>query len=234
MTATAIVLTGSITPAVNFVAISDIAERRKQYLAALEFYRGFAPVFFLENSTYDLSTDPDFTMPGVMLRKFSMLPERERGKGYQEFAMMDAWHASEIAPPARFLKITGRYRVENVSYLLRECDAAAPEEMLIDRYRRRHVALTSIFSVSWGGYPASLRGLYRQMNDARGVWAEHVFYKALAGKRHVRPFATESDMRGISGSTGQALECPAWKRGVKQVLRRLDAATGATELRWRG
>jgi hypothetical protein len=229
----AILLTGSIAPAATFVAVTDIAERRAQYLTALNFYRGLAPVFFLENSSYDLAGDADFALEGVSIRKFTMLPEMTRGKGYQEFAMMDAWYAGETAPPDRFLKITGRYLVKNVAALLDECRRAGPDEILIDRYRPLRIALTSLFSPSWSGYGAHLQGLHRQMDDSRGLWAEPVFYRALAGHPGAHPFAHEPNVHGLSGSTGISMQSPAWKRGLKQISRSLDAATGCPELRWR-
>lgn len=229
----AIVLTGSIKPAATFVAVTDIAQRRAQYLEALNFYRRFVPVFFLENSSYDLAADADFSLDGVLHRKFSMLPEMERGKGYQEFAMMDAWYAEETERPLRFLKITGRYLVKNVAALLEECRRAANEEILIDRHRPLRVALTSLFSASWLAYGAHLKGLHREMDDSRGIWAEHVYYRALADNVAARAFAHEPDVHGLSGSTGISMQSPAWKRRIKQVLRSLDAASGCKELRWR-
>jgi hypothetical protein len=230
----AIVLSGSIVPAVSFVAVTDVATRRGHYLDSLRFYREFGPVFFLENSSYDLLADPDFTrLDGVQLRKFSMLPGPERGKGYQEFAMLDAWRLQEHVPPARFLKVTGRYRFANVARLLEECVAAAPDEILIDRFRTGSVAITSLFSIGWRRYLDTIRGLYREMDDSRDIWAEHVVYRALAGDPLVRNFAHEPDPRGISGTTAERLDVPAWKRAIRQVTRSVDRAAGVDDLRWR-
>lgn len=234
MTDITIVLTGSIRPAVNFVAVSDAEARRAQYLAALSFYARHAPVHFLENSTYPLLEDADFTaLPNVTLRKFAMLPDAERGKGYQEFAMLDAWLDQESPPPARFLKITGRYLVMNVAALLCEIASAAPDDIIIDRYRRGEYAATGVFSASRESYRA-IHGLYRQMDDAAGIWAELVLYRALQQRPQTRNFRHEPDLRGISGSTGGLLDTAPWKRGAKQLLRDMERLAGRVELSWRG
>jgi hypothetical protein len=234
MTGVAILLTGTVAPAVNFVAVNDIAERRRQYLAALRFYRDFAPVYFLENSDYDIMGDPEFAaLDNVRIRKFAMRPETERGKGYQEFAMVDAWHDSEKEPPARFLKITGRYLLRNVEDFLSECRGATAPTLLVDRFPKSRIALTSVFSAGWNGYDRILKGLYRRMDDSAGVWAEHIFYDALSGNPDVRSFIHEPDLHGVSGSTGQGLHYPRWKWAAKQCLRRLNRVADSTLLYFR-
>jgi len=55
-----IVLTGTIKPNSNFVAVKSVSERRKQYLEAIKYYCKFCPVWFLENSEYDIESDNDF------------------------------------------------------------------------------------------------------------------------------------------------------------------------------
>lgn len=220
---TAIVLTGSIVPAVNFVVVADVSERRAQYLAALRFYSDFAQVYFLENSTYDIAADPEFlALQNVRIRRFSMSNGADRGKGYHEFAMLDTWHDSETSPPERFLKITGRYLLRNIAAFLAECRRAGQRTLLIDRFANSEIALTSVFSVSWGGYGELLKGLYRQMNDSDGLWAERVYYAALRNSGTAHIFAHEPELIGVSGSTGQALKVPRLKWAAKQVLRSLN------------
>lgn len=231
---TAIVLTGTIVPAVDFVAVSNTEQRRRQYLDTIHFYRRFAPVYFLENSEYDLIHDPDFRLDGVHLRKFTMLPGASRGKGYQEFAMLDCWHDTERDPPARILKITGRYGITNVAKFLQESCHAAPHLILIDRYTRTRVALTSHFSIGREMYAQTMYGHFREMDDAIGLWAERVFYRALKGRSDVYSFAHEPQLKGVSGSTGAALESPGWKWAARQVLRSLCRTAGIVELPLRG
>ena len=88
----AIVLTGTIVPNSNFTTYTNPQVRRAEYLAAIHYYSGFAPVYFLENSAYDLASDPEFiSSEDVAIRKFPVSKFAERGKGFQEFEMLDAW-----------------------------------------------------------------------------------------------------------------------------------------------
>ncbi|MBK6799323.1 MAG: hypothetical protein IPG76_21700 [Acidobacteria bacterium] len=41
-----------------------------------------------------------------MIRKFPLSASREKGKGYQEFEMLDSWIISEFDIPGRWIKIT--------------------------------------------------------------------------------------------------------------------------------
>ena len=72
LTNIAIVLTGTITPNTNLVNNHlDPQARRNEYLAAINFYRQFGEVYFLENSIYPLDRDPDFQdIPNVFIRNF--------------------------------------------------------------------------------------------------------------------------------------------------------------------
>src|SRR4051812_24120457 len=92
----AIVLTAAIVPT-GLTAVADASERREQYLAAARFYARFAPVFFLENSGYDILNDQDFrAIKGLRLRPVAAQENGDRGKGYLEFHALDLWHESEL------------------------------------------------------------------------------------------------------------------------------------------
>src|ERR1043165_2179358 len=118
----AIILTGAIIVSPGSTAVEDAALRRRQYLASVRFYVQFAPVYFLENSGYDLLADADFaSVPGLHLRQIAAQESEHRGKGYREFHALDMWYGDEPRPPARILKITGRYLVANIADILEEC-----------------------------------------------------------------------------------------------------------------
>ncbi|MCY7369077.1 MAG: hypothetical protein LH474_13100, partial [Chamaesiphon sp.] len=53
-----IILTGTIIPNTN-VRLQHInpEQRRKEYLDCINYYRNFAPVYFLENSSYPVEED---------------------------------------------------------------------------------------------------------------------------------------------------------------------------------
>ena len=111
----AIVLTGTIVPSAPFTVHNDPRIRRREYLEAIRFYSEFAPVYFLENSPYPLGDDAEFNQfPNVRLRQRPLSTKPERGKGYQEFEMIDGWLLNEPQPPRRWVKITGRYLYRNL------------------------------------------------------------------------------------------------------------------------
>jgi hypothetical protein len=220
----AIVLTSAIIVSTGSGAVEEAAIRRQQYLAALRFYARFAPVYFLENSGYDLLGDAEFTaIAGAHLRAVPAQENEGRGKGYREFHALDLWHAAEQNPPARILKITGRYLFANIADLLAECRAEAPDILIFDRNRRDGIAVTSLFSLSWADYETYLRGLYRQVKDPQGIWIEHLVYRELTASRaKCRFFRREPDVGGISGSSGQEMRTGRAKFALKQALRTVN------------
>jgi hypothetical protein len=104
-----IVLTGTVIPNVPDARTINVEARVRDYIAALEFYLRFAQVIFLENSSYPLERHPEFRERD-RLRVYRFQPSMKpgRGKGYQEFEMLDSWILSEAEPPKHWLKITGR------------------------------------------------------------------------------------------------------------------------------
>jgi hypothetical protein len=219
---TVIVLTAAIIVSTGADAVAEAAIRRQQYLTALRYYAGFAPVYFLENSGYDLLSDADFTaVPGVRLRQIPAQANENRGKGYREFHALDIWHDTESEPPSRILKITGRYLFANVADLLAECRGAPADVLFFDRYKGDSIALTSLFSLSWADYGKYLRGLYHEVNDPAGLWIEHVVYRALADVP-CRLFRHEPDVGGVSGSSGQEMRTGRFKFFLKQAARTVN------------
>lgn len=85
-----ILMTGTIIPQSNYVVVKSSEQRRHEYLKAIEFYREFAPVWFAENSAYDVENDDEFRKwDDVHIIKCRKPYEYSKGKGYQEFKMID-------------------------------------------------------------------------------------------------------------------------------------------------
>jgi len=220
----AIVLTATIIPNATFTAYADPAIRRREYLEAIRFYRRFAPVYFIENSAYRLSDDSEFReADGLMIRKQPVSTARARGKGYQEFEMLDAWLAGEPAPPRQWIKITGRYLYLNFSALLADCRQSAAR-MIIDQCPRSRKARGYLFCVETEFYRERLAGIFRECDDEAGEWIEHALYRRLAGlpASEVRLFAEEPRLRAISGSTGASISATPLKFTAKRLLRRIN------------
>lgn len=232
----AIVLTAAIIVSGSNDAVAELAVRRQQYLTALQYYSKFAPVYFLENSGYDILSDAEFTrIPGVRIRSIAAHENESLGKGYREFHSLDTWYQGEKAPPGRIIKITGRYVLDNISDLLAECRAAAPDVLLIDRHRPDAIAVTSLFSLSWTSYEKYLLGLYLRVNDPQGVWIEHVVFSALAERNaKCRVFKHEPDISGISGSSGLEMRSSRKIFLIKQALRKMSALIDDRFIYFRG
>jgi hypothetical protein len=90
----AIVLTAAIIVSTGAGAVEEAAVRRQQNLTALRFYAGFAPVYFLENSGYELLDATHFTgIAGAQLRPG--MPHRTRPSfSYGEILLqLNTWKA---------------------------------------------------------------------------------------------------------------------------------------------
>jgi hypothetical protein len=219
-----IVLTATIIP--NQVAGSANPQARlKEYLNTLEFYLQQAPVIFLENSGYPLERHGEFAETSQLrVKKFPPSAHPERGKGYQEFEMLDAWLATEKNPPTRWLKISGRYQLHNIDALLAECRTEQRCGLIIDQVARTGVARTYSFCVDTGFYRQQMRGLYQQCDDRTGEWIERVLFRKLktVPASKVRFFVTQPRITAIAGSSGAAFPNGRGQWLVKKMLRNLN------------
>lgn len=179
-----VVLTATITPNVTGSVVMDPETRLAEYRSVVQFCQQFAPVIFLENSRYPLERHPEFAdSPRLRVRRFAPSKNCERGKGFQEFEMLDAWLATEPEPPARWLKLTGRYRLLNLGAVLAECRRDQNRPLLIDQLRPKEKwARTYLFCIRSAFYRAQLQGLYRQCDDRNGedYFIERVLFRQLA------------------------------------------------------
>jgi hypothetical protein len=220
-----IVLTATVIPNVPGAVASDSQIRLEEYLRVAQFCQQFAPVFFLENSSYPLERHPEFAESSRLhLRRFPPSASPERGKGFQEFEMLDAWLASEPQPPARWLKLTGRYQLLNLAAMLAECRRDKKSALLIDQVGPRRWARTYLFCVRTGFYQARMRDLCRQCDDRTGDHIESVLYRELeklpAGQ--VRTFKTQPHLSARAGFTGIKFPAGNFQWLVKQCLRRIN------------
>ncbi len=223
----AIVLTGTIVPNAAFTVYADPGRRKREYLDAIHYYRQFAPVYFLENSSYCLASDADFTkIPNLIIKKLPLSGSPEKGKGYQEFEMIDAWLEGEKSPPWRWIKITGRYIYLNFRDLFEDCLPTTSYRLIIDQHKHSKMALTSLFCVDTEYYLDNLVGLYHDCDDRDGKWIEQVIYDKITSlpKKDYRIFSVEPKLIGISGSNGSNLRSSQVKYLAKSLLRRLNYA----------
>lgn len=221
----AIVLTGTIIPNSTMVVISDPTIRRNEYLKAINFYRQFAHVFFLENSSYPLMSDAEFTaIPNLSIRKFAPSKFFERGKGFQEFEMLDKWIESETTLPQKWLKITGRYIYYDIDKILNDCNSNQESKIIIDQHIFFKRAQTAIFCVNTDYYKQNIYGIYHLCDDRTGEWVERVLYRKLMTLKNsdFQIFSFHPSFAGTSGSTGQSYKNKTWIHSIKLAARKIN------------
>lgn len=220
-----VVLTATILPNVVGTAATNPEARLAEYRRTLQFCLQFAPVIFLENSNYPLQRHPEFAeTPRLQIRRFPPSAQPERGKGYQEFEMLDAWMASEPRPPVRWLKISGRYQPLNLATILAECRQEKNCHLLMDQVARLHRARTYLFYTTSAFYGEHFRGRFQQCDDRTGNWIEHIVFREL-GKipdAPVRFFKTQPRLQACDGSSGIPFPAGKFQWLAKQSLRRLN------------
>lgn len=201
-----IVITGTIIPQASFVQIADWQVRRQQYLEALRYFceRGYQ-VFFLENSAYDLDADPDFDMPHLTTLKLrdDEPGGHQRGKGYQEFKMLDRFLASELAP-RRFIKLSGRRTLHQIIYFQHRY--RTPGKQWFDLWQNDGFADTTFFCCDLDFYDRHLRNLYTQANDTTGHIIEKVVYAALHELSDIYFHPLTPLFTGQHGTSGNTLK----------------------------
>ncbi len=215
------------------VAQTDPQKRRAEYESALDFYAQLPyDIVFAENSGFDFSTSEvfeSFRKSGrVKFCHVSPSSDPAKGKGYQEFEMIDQMVEQELNAYQSFVKITGRYIVRNIQNLISE----GVRDIRIDRHRKMKVAITGFFHCAVEFYNIYLRNLYLLANDSEGVFIEHIIYRqlsALKGKRQIEMFSRNPSYQGISGSHGNSMHRHPVKMGIRRVERRLMKMVGQQE-----
>jgi hypothetical protein len=219
-----IVLTGTIVVNSILTTYVDPEVRKQEYLNAIRFYTKFAPVYFLENSTYPVEEDPEFTsIQNLSIRKMPVSLFYNKGKGYQEFEMIDRWLEEEANPPSKWFKISGRYIFQNFSSILDECLEDRTHELVIDQALCHLTANTTIFCVTTDYYIHNFKNIYKACDDFSGNYIEVIIFKELLVQKKdlVRLF---TNVRKIiaTGSTGSKLNNTGSKYYLKLIIRRIN------------
>jgi hypothetical protein len=176
-------------------------------LKSLRFYSNFSKIFFLENSGYDFSLDKDFLeIDNVIYCQYPKSKEYKKGKGFQEFEMIDTWLIKNTEKPHAFIKISGRYLIKNIDKILKKCRDDKQSTIIIERnFLQNKIALTDIFYVTTDYYLNNISGLYRKCNDEKGIYIEHVMRSIVDKNKEAKVFRNYPLKIGISGSTGLSL-----------------------------
>jgi len=227
-----LLVTGTIIPNSNFVAGNNAEQRRDEYYDALKYYSSEfpeIPIYFLENSSFDFKTDKKFenlfTENKITLLKFPVSDKFEQGKGYQEFEMLDRAVNRLKGEYDLFIKITGRYKILNLSQILK----LDTQNVIIDLHKKSKVAQTNMFSCGFDFYLKNLSGLYAKANDSKGVFIEHVVYEKLISpetNKLVKMLPVNPLIKGTSGSYGGTLNRNKYKMILRNAERKVLALLG--------
>ena len=197
-----LIITATLEPNSVFVSQQDSTARKKEYLKGLNYYLSNfgGEIYFIENSSYDFEKDHDFQQlfinERVTLMQFPESTAFEKGKGFQEFEMLDSAVEQLASKHNSFIKVTGRYVVTNFNQLKNQpCN-----DMVIDRHKKKGVAITSFFKCNTQFYLTHLKGEYKNANDSGGVFIEHVVYSRLLNlkKSHLNLFKSTPLYQGLS------------------------------------
>jgi hypothetical protein len=221
----AIVLTGTIVPNSILTTHVDADVRRKEYLRSIYFYTKLAPVYFLENSTYPLDEDEEFTsIPNLFIRKMPISLFYDKGKGYQEFEMIDRWVETEANLPSKWFKISGRYIFKNFANIIEECINDDRCDFAIDRLLYHKIAYTDLFYTTSEYYIKKILGIYKLCDDATGEYIEKVIFEKIAENEteSIRIFINSAKTLVTTGSTSYKKDDGGITYFVKTILRHIN------------
>lgn len=215
------------------VARSNPQQRLSEYEQVLNFYAENLPhdIILAENSGFEPAQSEviqKYMHSGrVRLVAVPQSQNPEKGKGFQEFEMLDLVIEQLANDYESFVKITGRYRVPNAGSLI----TTPPKGIRIDRHRKMKVAITGFFHCRVDFYLKHLSGIFREADDERGIFIEHVLYRKLAQLPgdEVQLFKQNPEYSGVSGSHGNSMQRHPLKMKVRNAERRLLQLLGQQE-----
>jgi hypothetical protein len=223
-------MTATIQPNTIMVERNDVQQRLSDYKTCIKFYLSEVslPIYFIENSAFDLASDPDFIEFDKSERfniiRIEALAEREKGKGYQEFYALDR-AIEEFVKESFLIKVTGRYLVRNISGIIPKMT----RQLNIDMHKKMAVAITGFFGVNRDLYQKHFAGLYADVNDSKGVFIEHVLYREIFGSdliRYTGLLPENPDYEGVSGSHGNSMKRNKYKMKVRSLERMINKSLG--------
>ena len=230
-----LIITATINPNSNFVSQANPKDRRIEYLEVLKYYHSVFSddIYFVENSDYNISDDKDFQLlfktENVFYINQTKSIEVNKGKGYQEFKMLDDVVAELVNKYDEFLKVSGRYLTTNFSQLISQKNNG----IIIDRHQKKQVAITSFFRCTIDFYQKNIKGCYQKVNDDKRVFIEHILYQELknTSKNKIDLFITTPYYKGVSGSYGGSLNRHPLKIKLINLERMILRITGGKELK---
>jgi len=230
-----LIITATVVPNSNFVVNTDSEKRRKEYLDVLKYYSSIflGDIYFAENSGFNFLEDIEFSnlFQKENIYCLSLAPSNEfdKGKGYQEFQVLDEVVAKINKSYDAFIKVSGRYLTTNFNQLIKQEN----QGLIIDRHQVKKVAITAFFRCRISFYQEHFRSCYKEVNDSKGVFIEHVIYKILkkVDPEKINIFNVTPLYKGVSGSYGGSLNRHRIKTFLINIERKILKLNGENELK---
>jgi hypothetical protein len=232
-----LLMTATVVPDPNVssrLAVLDPDDRRRQYEAALSFYARLGAghldgIVLAENSGADLSSFAALVPDSLPLELVSIPPATTAPKtrrGYLEMVLVSSAFASSTLlnqPGATAVKVTGRYRVDNLVSVMGSMDASQELGFNLRRYPKPWADMWVFFATQAG--MEALRPQLPVINEVEpGGSAELSMFRVLEhlhaeGVAVQRRFGVEPRLSGTRGFDGASYDSPVQR--VKWTTRTL-------------
>ena len=231
-----LIITACIQPNQNqrYLALKDVSERLRQYVACIEYYISDSPFYhivFCDNSDYNIpetsaliqsARDKGKNLEMLRFMGNSELVAKYSTKGIGEDEIMDyVLTNSVLTSRAKMLfKVTGRLLVTNLQRLVKGV-CYGKNYFLRDMYSDSYSLDTRFFAVDMDCYNRTMRRCYERVNDYDMSY-ERVFYLLLGENR--LPLCCYPRFVGCSSGVGTNYGAePKLKLGILDVLCRWGA-----------
>ena len=212
-----LVMTATIKPGVDdYLKRADPELRRDDYEKSLKLWlnnlKKEIPICLVENSASDLSNLRKIGKKSKNDCEFLSFDghsfPKEKGKGYGEMKALEyaVLNSRVIGKADYFVKVTGRYFVENSRYFF-EHIAAEELYVMADLKRRLSFSDSRIFGGRKEFLEEYLIPRKKELNDSRGIYMEHALAKstleAILDSRKWDLLPQYPHIRGVSGTSGK-------------------------------
>ena len=225
-----ILLTACVNPnGMIHTQINDSSIRLEQYLNAIDFYlnNSKSKVVVVENSNFDFA--PYFSKE-IEEKKIECLYfdgnnyDKSLGKGYGEACIIEfaLSNSSFIRNSKAIIKITGRFKIDNIRTVLKLCNNKA--DTIYTMYSRKvPYVFKSVLVIAPIGFWKLFVSQKEQLNDSKMMYFEHLLYKlsmttSKSKTYNISMFKCPVKYNGYSGTSGNRYKNDTFFEWLKKYL----------------
>lgn len=229
----AVILTGTIIPNSVHTSHVDPLSRLEDYLKAIRFYCAELKnddIFFVENSDFELEKNKQFEDLqkefNIKVIRYPKSTEYSKGKGYQEFEMIQKIVEDLKNDYSFFIKITGRYRVINIKNLTENLNSG----YYIDLRQYWKISEAYLLAFDINAFNECIKDAYKSVYDERGVYIESILYAKIKERKYKSSlFPSTPILAGVSGSNSIVLKRNPIRKYLRNIERKLNRIIGKNE-----